>query len=396
MPFRRDLAYHLTLHEPFFTVRSRYRHVKFALFYIDFAIGAWCTALIAFCTLGGFRAFRDSSHGGGSRVLAALLAGCLFNLANVLLVAGVAIAGLAVAFPVGIGLALVLGTLLTHLIDDQGHRADILFLGVFAAFVAILLQVMAYRHHAATRPNATIQRGGRSAIAVSDDVEILPATYSNSSSRREKAASKSTRASAGPDEIGASDGTSKDDNHSNDLEESAAVSRASRSTQKGLYVCLTSGVLMSLWSPLSAVSMALGPDGVHCEGCLTPYASSLIFCSAVLVSSVLICRMLMVRPLVGGTSSFAEYGRLYARDHIWGLLGGCLWATGTIANLISGAAMGLALSYAIGQAAPMVAVAWGIFYYREFVGADRITRALIGGMVMWYVAAILLTASSRS
>merc|ERR1719238_1174626 len=99
----------------------------------------------------------------------------------------------------------------------------------------------------------------------------------------------------------------------------------------------------------------------------------------------------MVWPLVGAPSSFAEYRLLYATDHVWGIVGGCLWATGTITNLISGSAIGLALSYAIGQAAPMMAAAWGIFLYREFVNADWITKALIGGMNMWYLAAILLT-----
>ena len=63
-------------------------------------------------------------------MLAAFNAGTLFNVANVLLVAGVSIAGLAVAFPIGIGLALVLGTLLTHVVDASGtHRPGPLFAG---------------------------------------------------------------------------------------------------------------------------------------------------------------------------------------------------------------------------------------------------------------------------
>ena len=79
---------------------------------------------------------------------AALGAGALFNVANVLLVTGIQVAGLSVAFPVGIGTALVLGTLLTYFIDPRGQPA-LLFLGVALAFVAILCQVAAHAAHKA-------------------------------------------------------------------------------------------------------------------------------------------------------------------------------------------------------------------------------------------------------
>lgn len=388
------------------TTSKAARHVKFPLFYLDFSLGAWLAALLAFGMFGGLSMFRDSPQSGGSRIFAALLAGCIFNLANVLLIAGVSLSGLAVAFPVGIGLALVLGTLLTHMIDAQSHRTDLLFLGVFAAFFAILLQVAAYRHHAATRPSVAVRAGGREQISEYDDVEILSPASLRSSGQRSKegdcSGGECRTSSESPTRTSVIETAERMEGLSDpqipgigsDVLSPAAV-RSARRARKGLCVCLASGVLMALWSPLSALSMALGPDRVHCHGCLTPYASSLVFCSAVMLTSPLICKVLMVWPLVGASSSFSEYRMLYARDHAWGVLGGCLWAIGTIANLISGSAIGLTLSYAIGQAAPMIAVAWGVFYYREFVGADWITTGLITGMTMWYSAAILLTASSR-
>ena len=106
-------------------------------------------------------------------------------------------------------------------------------------------------------------------------------------------------------------------------------------------------------------------------------------------------------------------------EHQWGLLGGAVWAAGTAANLVSGASIGLALSYAIGQAAPMVATSWGLFYYKEFdisaakvfeasAGRTSMTKAIslaakktwltnrwVAGMYLCYIAAILLIASSR-
>ena len=292
------------------TTSKAARHVKFPLFYLDFSLGArgWLLCLLLVCS--GLSMFRDSPQSGGSRIFAALLAGCIFNLANVLLIAGVSLSGLAVAFPVGIGLALVLGTLLTHMIDAQSHRTDLLFLGVFAAFFAILLQVAAYRHHAATRPSVAVRAGGREQISEYDDVEILSPASLRSSGQRSKegdcSGGECRTSSESPTRTSVIETAARMEGLSDpqipgigsDVLSPAAV-RSARRARKGLCVCLASGVLMALWSPLSALSMALGPDRVHCHGCSTPYASSLVFCSAVMLTSPLICKVLMVWPLVG-------------------------------------------------------------------------------------------------
>jgi len=147
----------------------------------------------------------------------------------------------------------------------------------------------------------------------------------------------------------------------------------------------------------------------RCNGCLTPYAASLVFLSAVLLTTPPIVKLLMVRPvvgvrmhaciqvrpLVGDPSSCSEYYAMAGVDHGWGLIGGAVWATGTLSNLLSGSSIGLALSYSIGQAAPMVATAWGVFYYREFERSTVTTKLLIGGCFLWYTVAILLCASSK-
>jgi glucose uptake protein len=337
------------------------KHVKFVLYYIDFAIGAWATATLAFATLGGLKTVRytddhdASSHdlyGPGMKVLAAFAAGGIFNVANVLLVAGIAVAGLAVAFPVGIGTALVLGTLLTHAIDSTGHSTGLLVAGLFAACIAILLQVAAYRRHA------------RPTTSTPDDMEMLA----------------TPQAQDGDQPVA-----------------DAQVGRArSARRQPGLLICASAGVLMAMWSPLSALSMAEAPDG-SCDGCLTPYASSFVFACAILTTTPFICNFLMAHPLQNGDeATFAEYWNLKWSDHGWGALGGCVWAVGTIANLMSGSVIGQAISFGIGQAAPMVATLWGIGFWGEFIGARAQTRALIGGMALCYMAAITLIASSSS
>src|ERR1700737_2664808 len=122
---------------------------RFELFYWDYALGVLLLTLILGLTLGGSgtqgRSFvADLSQASGAGIGSALLGGAIFNLANILLVAAIDIAGMAVAFPVGIGLALVLGVITNHLATPVGNAA-VLFLGVGGVVLAILFSAAAYR-----------------------------------------------------------------------------------------------------------------------------------------------------------------------------------------------------------------------------------------------------------
>jgi glucose uptake protein len=83
-------------------------------------------------------------------ILYAKAGGAVFNVANLLLVAAIDIAGLAVAFPVGIGLALVVGVLLNYLLSPRGNPA-LLFGGVLLVTLAIVLDALAYRRRESGR-----------------------------------------------------------------------------------------------------------------------------------------------------------------------------------------------------------------------------------------------------
>ena len=122
---------------------------RFQLFYWDYVIGLIAGALLWGVTLGslgtvGRPFFADIAHTDQSHMLFALLGGILFNIANLLLVAAIDIAGLAVAFPVGIGLALVVGAISSYLIAPSGN-ATLLFFGIALVVGAIVLDAMAYR-----------------------------------------------------------------------------------------------------------------------------------------------------------------------------------------------------------------------------------------------------------
>lgn len=132
---------------------------RFQLFYWDYAIGVlFITLLIAF-TLGSFgsagRAFtEDVFQANGSSIGLALLGGIVFNLANILIVAAIDVAGMAVAFPVGIGLALGVGVVTNYLAAPIGNPV-LLFLGVAGVVIAIIMDAIAYRklpHQAQNTP----------------------------------------------------------------------------------------------------------------------------------------------------------------------------------------------------------------------------------------------------
>ena len=122
---------------------------KFQLFYWDYTIGILLFSLLLAFTVGSFgeggRSFVDDLSQADSKwLLSALIGGVVFNLSNILLVIAIDIAGLAVAFPVGIGLALVLGVITTYAARPEG---DPIMLGAGVAFIcaAIILDALAFR-----------------------------------------------------------------------------------------------------------------------------------------------------------------------------------------------------------------------------------------------------------
>ena len=125
------------------------REWRFQLFYWDYAIGVLLLALLLAFTLGssgaGGRAFLpDLRQAEGRWLMSAFAGGVIFNLSNILLVAAIDIAGMAVAFPVGVGLALILGVISTYFVRPEGNPR-LLALGVGAVAVAIILDALAYR-----------------------------------------------------------------------------------------------------------------------------------------------------------------------------------------------------------------------------------------------------------
>ena len=121
----------------------------FPLFYWDYTLGIMLISLLFGLTFGntgssGQSFFPNLLQASSKALLYALLGGVVFNIANLLLVAAIDIAGMAIAFPIGIGIALVLGVLVNYIATPLGN-APMLFGGVALVSVAIVLDAFAYK-----------------------------------------------------------------------------------------------------------------------------------------------------------------------------------------------------------------------------------------------------------
>jgi glucose uptake protein len=285
------------------------RNYRFELFYWDYAIGIVVISLIWAFTLGstgGDNSFLSNLGVADTQNMgSAMIGGFIFNIANLLLVAGINMAGLAVAFPLSIGTAMVVGVVSSYIIQPKGD-VKMLAIGVFMAVIAIIMDGLAYGN--------------------------LPTA-------------------------------------------NQAVSK------KSVVVCLVSGVLMGSFAPFVTRAMTHGAT-------LTPYSISVFFTVGALLCCPIVNVYFMKKPLVGDPVDFAGYFTAGTANHLWGLFGGFIWGTGGVFNFVAGGKLGVAVSYAIGQSAPMVAALWGVFVWKEFAGAGGKAKGYLAGMFLFYILAL--------
>lgn len=122
---------------------------RFELFYWDYAFGILLFSIIMAFTFGSYGAMgrpflEDFKQANNANLVSAFMGGIVFNLANILLVSAIALAGMAVAFPVGIGIALILGVIVNYIGNPQGNPM-ILFSGVLLIAIAILINANVYK-----------------------------------------------------------------------------------------------------------------------------------------------------------------------------------------------------------------------------------------------------------
>ncbi|MES2393127.1 MAG: GRP family sugar transporter [Acidobacteriota bacterium] len=134
---------------------------RFQLFYWDYVIGLFAGIMLLGLTLGnagvvGKHFIKDVSDAPAQAIVYAICGGAIFNIANLLLVAAIEIAGMAVAFPVGIGIALIVGALSSYIISPQGNPL-LLFGGIALVMIAIVCDSLAYKSREAARNGSNVR-----------------------------------------------------------------------------------------------------------------------------------------------------------------------------------------------------------------------------------------------
>ena len=290
---------------------------RYELFYWDYVIGMVLFALLIAFTMGSFgtegRPFlEDVAQANGKALGSIILGGVIFNASNILLSASTSIAGLAVAFPLGVGISLVLGTIINYIGAPAGNPV-LLFIGVALIVVAIICNGVA----------------------------------SGKISSEKKAGAN-----------------------------------------KGIILAAIAGTLMAFFYRFVAASMDLENFAAPAAGKVTPYTAIVLFSLGVLLSNFVFNTLVMKKPFVGEPVTYKQYFAGSFKTHLVGVLGGAIWCLGTAFSYIASGKAGAAISYALGQGAPLIAAIWGVFIWKEFKGANKQVYTLLGIMFVLFVAGL--------
>jgi len=149
---------------------------RFELFYWDYVLGILLFSLLLGFTLGssgesGRSFIADIIQAEPGNMLNSFLGGIIFNASNILLVAAMSIAGMAVAFPVGVGIALALGVIINYFATPKGNPL-LLFIGLGFIVAAIIIDAIAYKKH-----SASLKKVSKKGILLSVSAGILMALF---------------------------------------------------------------------------------------------------------------------------------------------------------------------------------------------------------------------------
>lgn len=173
------------------------------------------------------------------------------------------------------------------------------------------------------------------------------------------------------------------------------ISATNNSTPvKGILLAVVSGIGLIFFYGL--IVKSLSPEYVAGgTGTLTPYTGIFGFAIGILVSTPIFNAIAMRNPVEGNKVTMADYRRGSIRTHLIGILGGVIWMSGMIVSFMGAGSANPAVAYALSNAAPVVAVLWGFFVWKEFKGASRATLSLLATMfVLFVVGLVIITLSN--
>jgi glucose uptake protein len=284
---------------------------RFELFYLDFALGLMLAAVVYAFTVGnigydGFNFLDDLQHAGKRQWVYVLVGGMIFNIGNMLLMGAVSVSGLAVAFPMGMGTALVLATVIGMASRPAGNSL-LLGMGCLLVLTSVVVNAVAYRMMGQAKHEEQARAGQ----------------------------AKSTRR---PNPV------------------------------KGIVLAVLAGLLIGSFSPLVEKArlgeMGLGPYSVGFLFALGVFISSLV------LEIFFMNLPVEGNPLDAGeylSGRLKQHLAGVGAGITWYTGTVLAWICTSVPDAIQGEALPRLL---LSQASPILAALWGILVFREFKGSD--------------------------
>ena len=302
---------------------------RFELLYYDYALGILLTSIVAGLTLGSMGSYgrpfcADLAASGGSNIAFGFLGGVVYCVSNILVVGAMAVAGLGVAFPIGVGLALVVGVIWNYLVNPQGNPL-LLFGGVAMIVAAIVLDGVAYRFHSLSMGN---QDHGSDASGQAKEGKI----------------------------------------------------------RKGIILSVVGGILMGMFFPLVEIGKSgpggLGPYAIGFVFSVGIFLSAFVFNAFFLRWPIQGRRLHFIEYFHGtGMEHFwGVFGGI-----VWAV--GTL-SSFVAASAPRDLQVGPAISYALGQGSTMIGALWGVLVWREFKGGGTLVKGCLVLMFILFLGGL--------
>lgn len=168
----------------------------------------------------------------------------------------------------------------------------------------------------------------------------------------------------------------------------------SETPKKGIILAVLAGSAIMFFYGL--VVKSLDPQYVSGgTGTLTPYTGVFFFAVGILFSTPIFNTFAMKHPVEGNKVTMKDFFAGNRRTHLIGVLGGFIWMGGMVISFMGAGAANPAIAYALSNAAPVVAMIWGVFVWKEFKGAPQGTNKLITSMFVLFVTGLVLITLSN-
>jgi len=168
-----------------------------------------------------------------------------------------------------------------------------------------------------------------------------------------------------------------------------------KATSKGVLISLAAGVTIAFFYGLVVKSL----DPLYVAGGtgnLTPFTGVFYFTIGAVLSTPIFNGYVMRHPLEGGKLSIKTYQQGNLKTHLIGMLGGVIWMSGMVVSFMAIPKAGPTISYALTNGAPVVAMFWGVFVWKEFKKAPKGTNKLLTAMFFLFIAGLVLITLSKA